>query len=101
MTYWRLATRCVQLALEYADNRQVAIFVVIGQAIADDEGIRDDKPTVVGLNGHDLTADLAKQDGGADRCSAAVLEALDQGAERLPRIEDVVEKEHVAAGHIG
>jgi hypothetical protein len=79
----------------------VAILVIVVEAIAYDEGIRDDKPTVIGLDRHDLTTDLAKKDGCANRGGTSVLEVLGEGTQGLPRVEDIVEKQDIAAGNVG
>src|SRR5262249_35932146 len=89
------------LVSEYPDERQVAVIVVVIQAIADHEDVGDDESAVIGLDGDDLAANLAEEYGGADGCGTPVLDMLDQGGEGLSGVEDVVEQQDVAAGDVG
>src|SRR3954447_25914584 len=61
---------------QHGDVRQMAVFVVVVQAVADHEPVGDLEADVVRLEGDLLPPDLPQQDADADAGGAALLQLL-------------------------
>lgn len=84
-----------------ADERQVSILVIEVQAVTDDKAVGDLEATVVRFDGQLLPAGLAKQNGDLERRRLQLTNVLDQVAQRLAGVENVVEQQDMTAAKVG
>src|SRR3954447_16627989 len=80
---------------------QVAVALVVVQAVADDEGVRDVEADVLHVDRHLLGLRLAEQREDLDRGWAARVQVRHQPREGQSGVDDVLDDQHVAAADVG
>src|SRR5262249_21125942 len=93
-------TLIMSLVRQHADVGQVAVFVVVIKAIADHEGVGNLKTAIIRLHRHLLPAKLSQEHAHPQRRRLQTVEVLDQVAERLPGVEDVIQQQDMPAAHV-
>src|SRR4029453_10369422 len=80
---------------------QVAIGIVIVEAVTNNEHVGDFKADIVGPKGDLLLPFFQHEHSGADRPWAALVEQRNHFEQRVARVEDVIDDQHVAASDFG
>ena len=87
----------IDLFLQHADVRQVAVTLVVVEAVADDEGVGHLEAGVVRINVRLTARGLVHQRGDRDGGRLADLEIALEVVQRHARVEDVLDEDDVPA----
>src|SRR5437588_13103893 len=82
---------------QHGHMRQLAVFIIEVEAIADHEHIGDVEAAVIGLQGNLLPSAFAQEDTDAQGGHAQAPQMLNEVAEGLPGIENIVKQKNVLA----
>ena len=89
------------VCFQRGDEGELAELVVVVEAVADNEDVRDAEAVVVGLEGDALGSVFPEENGRFDAAGTEGLDLGHQSLESAAGVEDVVEEQNVVVGDFG